>query len=61
VVNISPAGDQCILVEKCKMQFDLMTSKALIEQCNISYVWLVNTSIDKVTFKDGKIQAIMYL
>ena len=40
VTNISPAGEQGILVEKCKVQFNSLTAKVSTEQCNTSYVWL---------------------
>ena len=40
VTNISPAGEQGILVEKCKVQFNSMTAKVSTEECNTSYVWL---------------------
>jgi len=40
VTNISPAGEQGILVEKCKVQFNSITAKVSTEQCNTSYVWL---------------------
>ena len=38
--NISPAGDQGILVEKCKVQYNSLTSNISTESCNTSYVWL---------------------
>ena len=40
VTNISPAGEQGILVEKCKVQFNSFTAKVSTEDCNTSYVWL---------------------
>ena len=40
VTNISPAGEQGILVEKCKVQFNSITAKVSTEECNTSYVWL---------------------
>ena len=40
VTNISPAGNQGILVEKCKVQFNSITTKISTEDCNTSYVWL---------------------
>ena len=40
VTNISPAGEQGILVEKCKAQFNSLTAKVSTEECNTSYVWL---------------------
>ena len=44
VTNISPAGEQGILVEKCKVQFNSLTAKVSTEQCNTSYVWLGGTT-----------------
>ena len=40
VSNISPAGEQGILVEKCRIQFNKMTSQISDEKCQTSYVWL---------------------
>ena len=40
VTNISPAGKNGILVEKCKIQFNKLTSQISDESCNTSYVWL---------------------
>ena len=40
VTNISPAGQNGILVEKCKIQFNKLTSQISDESCNTSYVWL---------------------
>ena len=48
VTNISPAGSQGILVEKCKVQFNSLTAKVSTEQCNTSYVWLSAASMRKV-------------
>jgi type IV secretion system protein VirB7 len=48
VTNISPAGEQGILVEKCKVQFNSFTSKVSTEGCYTSYVWLGNTSKEKI-------------
>ena len=53
VTNISPAGEQGILVEKCKVQFNSLTAKVSTEQCNTSYVWLGNDSMGKGKSKDG--------
>jgi type IV secretion system protein VirB7 len=53
VTNISPAGEQGILVEKCKVQFNSLTAKVSTEQCNTSYVWLGNASMGKAKAKDG--------
>ena len=40
VTNISPAGEQGILVEKCKVQFNSITAKISDTSCHTSYVWL---------------------
>ena len=40
VTNISPAGEQGILVEKCKVQFNSFTAKISDSSCHTSYVWL---------------------
>ena len=40
VTNISPAGKNGILVEKCKIQMNSMTAKISDSSCNTSYVWL---------------------
>ena len=40
VTNISPAGKNGILVEKCKIQMNQMTSQISDSSCNTSYVWL---------------------
>ena len=40
LTNISPAGEQGILVEKCKVQFNSLVGKISTEDCNTSYVWL---------------------
>ena len=53
VTNISPAGEQGILVEKCKVQFNSLTAKVSTEQCNTSYVCLGDTSMGKGKPKDG--------
>ena len=47
VTNISPAGEQGILVEKCKVQFNSFTAKVSTEDCNTSYVWLGNAKNGK--------------
>ena len=47
VTNISPAGEQGILVEKCKVQFNSFTAKVSTEDCNTSYVWLGNAKSGK--------------
>ena len=53
VTNISPAGEQGILVEKCKVQFNSFTSKVSTEGCHTSYVWLGNTSKEKDKLGEG--------
>ena len=53
VTNISPAGDQGILVEKCKVQFNSMTAKVSTEECNTSYVWLGGGVKGKGSFAEG--------
>ncbi len=40
VTNISPAGEEGILVEKRKVQFNSFNAKVSTEECNTSYVWL---------------------
>ena len=40
VTNISPAGEQGILVEKCKVQYNPYTTRISTELCNTCYVWL---------------------
>ena len=53
VTNISPAGDQGILVEKCKVQFNMVTSNISTESCNTSYVWLGNEAKKKSGLEEG--------
>ena len=53
VTNISPAGEQGILVEKSKVQFNSLTAKVSTEQCNTSYVWLGNASMGKKKSEEG--------
>ena len=53
VTNISPAGEQGILVEKCKVQFNSLTAKVSTEQCNTSYVWLGGASARKAKMEEG--------
>ena len=53
VTNISPAGDQGILVEKCKVQYNPYTAKVSTEQCNTSYVWLGGASTGKAKSEEG--------
>ena len=52
-LNISPAGEQGILVEKCKVQFNSLTAKVSTQECNTSYVWLGNTSMGKDKLGEG--------
>ena len=40
VINISPAGKNGILVEKCKIQMNQLTTQISDTNCNTSYVWL---------------------
>jgi len=40
VTNISPAGKNGILVEKCKIQMNQLTAQISDASCNTSYVWL---------------------
>ena len=47
VTNISPAGKNGILVEKCKIQMNQLTSKISDSSCNTSYVWLGNAKNGK--------------
>ena len=47
VTNISPAGEQGILVEKCKVQFNSITAKVSTEQCSTSYLFLGTTFYGK--------------
>jgi len=53
VTNISPAGDQGILVEKCKVQYNPYTTKVSTEQCNTSYVWLGGASTRKAKSEEA--------
>ena len=53
VTNISPAGDQGILVEKCKVQYNSLTAKVSTESCNTSYVWLGNEAKGKAGSGEG--------
>ena len=47
VTNISPAGKNGILVEKCKIQMNQFTSQISDSSCNTSYVWLGNAKSGK--------------
>jgi len=40
VSNISPAGKNGILVERCKIQMNQLTAQISDAGCNTSYVWL---------------------
>ena len=40
VTHISPAGNQEILVEKCKVQYNTLISTVSTESCKTFYVWL---------------------
>ena len=40
VTNISPAGKNGILVAKCKIQMNQLTTQISDTSCNTSYVWL---------------------
>ncbi len=53
VTNISPAGEQEILVEKCKVQYNPYTTRISTEQCNTSYVWLGGASTRKAKLEEG--------
>ena len=53
VTNISPAGEQGILVEKCKVQFNSLTAKVSTEECNTSYVWLGGGVKGKGSVEEG--------
>jgi len=49
ITNISPAGKNGILVEKCKIQMNQLTAKISDSNCHTSYVWLGG--------EDGKAEA----
>ena len=53
VTNISPAGDQGILVEKCKVQYNPYTAKVSTEECNTSYVWLGDALTKQAKSEEG--------
>jgi type IV secretion system protein VirB7 len=53
VTNISPAGEQGILVEKCKVQFNSITAKVSTQECNTSYVWLGGPSTKKAKSREA--------
>ena len=52
VTNISPAGKNGILVEKCKIQMNQMTSQISDTSYNTSYVWL-GGEVGKVKGEEG--------
>ena len=52
VTNISPAEENGILVEKCKIQMNKFTSQISDASCNTSYVWLGGNS-KKVNSEEG--------
>ena len=47
VTNISPAGKNGILVERCKIQMNQLTTQISDSSCNTSYVWLGNAKNGK--------------
>ena len=53
VTNISPAGKNGILVEKCKIQMNQLTTQISDTSCNTSYVWLGSTSMGKGKLGEG--------
>ena len=53
VTNISPAGKNGILVEKCKIQMNQLTTQISDSSCNTSYVWLGSTSMGKDKLGEG--------
>ena len=53
VTNISPAGKNGILVEKCKIQMNQLTTQISDSSCNTSYVWLGATSMGKAKSEEG--------
>jgi len=53
VTNISPAGKNGILVEKCKIQMNQLTTQISDSSCNTSYVWLGNASMGKAKSEEG--------
>ena len=55
ISNISPAGKNGILVEKCKIQMNQLTAKISDSSCNTSYVWL-GGKVEKIIQKRGLIQ-----
>jgi len=53
VTNIAPAGEQGILVEKCKVQYNPYTAKVSTEECNTSYVWLGGALTKQAKSEEG--------
>ena len=53
VTNISPAGKNGILVEKCKIQMNQLTTQISDSSCNTSYVWLGNAKNGKGSSEEG--------
>ena len=53
VTNISPAGKNGILVEKCKIQMNQLTTQISDASCNTSYVWLGGASTRKAKMEEG--------
>ena len=60
VTNISPAGKNGILVEKCKIQMNQLTTQISDSSCNTSYVWL-GSKVVKIIQKTGLIQTTTLL
>ena len=52
VTNISPAGKNGILVEKCKIQMNQLTTQISDSSCNTSYVWL-GSEVEKNNSEEG--------
>ena len=53
VTNISPVGKYGILVEKCKIQMNQLTTQISDTSCNTSYVWLGNAKNGKGSSEEG--------
>ena len=53
VTNISPAGKNGILVEKCKIQMNQLTTQISDSSCNTSYVWLGGALTKKAKSEEG--------
>ena len=52
VSNISPAGKNGILVERCKIQMNQLTAQICDAGCNTTYVWL-GGEVDKAKAEEG--------